>query len=194
MAFRALKLAADRDPWQQQPGESAAAYAKFVAYREQNSRRSIAKVAESFGVKTRTVELQAQAHQWQTRVTAFDDNELAERRKAIRRQSAKLATAQIEVALGMTQAVARSVRYALDNGIALEPNDAARWLDIAAKVAKVATSQPDITVGVTGADGGPVEVSIPELDGLTPDQQRARLNDMLGGLARLDDYRDSEAA
>lgn len=194
MAFRALKLAADRDPWQQQPGESAAAYRKFVAYREQPGRRSYAKVAESFGITRRTVELQAQAHQWQTRVTAFDDNELAERRKAIRRQSAKLATAQIEVALGMTQTVARSVRYALDNGIALEPSDAARWLDIAAKVAKVATSQPDITVGVTGAEGGPVEVSIPELDGLTPDQQRARLNDMIGSLARLDDYRDSEAS
>lgn len=194
MAFRALNLAADRDPWQQQPGESAAAYRKFVAYREQPGRRSYAKVAESFGITRRTVEAQAKAHQWQTRVTAFDDNELAERRQAIRRQSAKLATAQIEVALGMTQTVARSVRYALDNGIALEPSDAARWLDIAAKVAKVATSQPDITVGVTGADGGPVEVSIPELDGLTPDQQRARLNDMIGSLARLDDYRDSEAA
>ena len=193
MAFRPLKLAADRDPWQQQPGESAAAYAKFVAYRELPGRRSYAKVAESYGVAKRTIEAQAKAHQWQTRVTAFDDNELAERRQAIRRQSAKLATAQIEVALGMTQAVARSVRYALDNDIALEPGDAARWLDIAAKVAKVATSQPDITVGVTGADGGPIEVSIPELDGLTPDQQRARLNDMVASISRLAAYRNEAA-
>jgi len=189
VAYRRLILASDRPAWHRQPGESAEAHRRFMAYCDMPGRRSVAKLAENFGITSRAIEQQAEAHQWRDRAAAYDAHEAEQRRDAVRRQSHRLAVAQIETALGMTQAVARAVRYVLDNNIVLDTPDAARWLDIAAKVAKVAQEQPDITVGLAGPQGGAVEVSIPELEGLTPDAQRQRINEMVASVSRLADYR-----
>lgn len=184
MAFRPITLHPNRDPWDQQPGETPKLHARFVTYRDEiDHPRKYRMVAERYGVSLQTIEKQAVAHRWQDRAAAFDENESRIRRERIRMKAAKLSDRQMDIALGMVQAVGQSVHYVLQNRLMLEAADAAKWLDIATKVAKIAEGQPERTLAVTGKDGGPIEIE--EFQGLSPEQQRLRAQEMAQGVLRL---------
>ncbi len=55
-------------PWDRQVGESAHAYAAFLAYRDYGDDRSLAKVAAKLGKKTHNLERLSSRWKWQDRL------------------------------------------------------------------------------------------------------------------------------
>lgn len=140
-------------------------------------------MSESYRLAEITIRKQAEAHRWDERVAAWDAEQSRRHQARIAHQAERLARAQVDVALAMTNAVARSVQHILQSGVPLDPSNAARWLDIAARVGRMAQQQPEQVVAVTGPSGGPVEIA--EFEGLTPEEKRARATEMAEGVLRL---------
>lgn len=182
--------------WDRLPDEGADAYARFLEYRNQTpGKRTFAAIAETFGVSEPAIHQQARRYRWRDRVAAWDRHQADQRRERIADAQLKLAVAEIDVATAMVRAVAKTVAALLrDDNAVLEPAEAARWLDVAEKVRRAAANQPELLVGLTGADGGPIQVQVPELEGLTPEQQRQRVNEALATVTRLADYAQEQGA
>lgn len=77
-------IAADRDAWDKQPGESTKAYAAFVAYRDLGSERSHARVAGAISRARSQISGWASTWQWSHRVDAWEQQEEQRRREITR--------------------------------------------------------------------------------------------------------------
>lgn len=178
------------NPWEPLPEEPDDVYARFLKYRDLDpGRRGLTQVAESCGVSRQVISKQAATWQWRERVQSWDRHQADQRRGRIADGAVKLAVAEMDVARAMVQAVAKTVSAVLkQDGPVLEPAEAARWLDVAARVGKLAANQPELLVGITGADGGPIQVQVPELEGLSPEQARQRIGDAIGIVSRFADH------
>ncbi len=197
MAFRELDLNPDVEPWDQQPHESNTAYQRFSAYLDEApSERSSRKVAERFQKSVQVVNRQRRAHLWDQRVAAFDADRARRHHLGIEEKAVKLANGQIDVARAMLSVVANSVS-AVGRGEdpKLKPGDVPRWVDASVKLGKAAREVPDLVLKVMedGQDE-PLEFDVPELNGLTLDEARERVGEMVTTVARLADYRDREPA
>lgn len=183
--------------WEQQPEESPTAYARFAAYRDQpKGERSFEKVIESITKKVtyKSLKNQSSAHRWRDRIAAYDQSQLEKHRDRIADRSERLAESQISAAAEMLLAARKSVRYVIDNGIILEPEQAAKWADAAIKLGKAAADAPREVLRLTQhaeatGDVATVELDIPELANLGPNEARERLTEMVTSVSRLDDYR-----
>ena len=192
------------DPWwEQQPGESPTHYARFAVYRDMPpGDRSLRKVLERVTKKVtyNSLKNQAYSHRWRDRVAAFDRHQSEQHYQRVADRAERLAEVKLATASDIITAVRHSVQYVLDNDIILEPEQAAKWADAAVKLAKAASEAPShvmrMTASVehTGAGShASVEIEVPELAGLSPEEARERLTEMVSGVARLEDYRQRQA-
>jgi hypothetical protein len=195
VAFRDLDLNPDVEPWDQQPHESNTAYQRFRAYLDQPpSERSARKVAERFQKSVQVTNRQRRAHLWDYRAAAFDADFARRHHLAIEEKAVKLANGQIDVARAMLSVVASSVG-AVGKGEdpKLKPTDVPRWVSASVQLGKAAREVPDLILKVLedGQDEA-LEFDVPELNGLTLEEARERVGEMVSTVSRLADYRDRD--
>lgn len=189
------------DPWwERQPEETSTAYARFVEYRQQQrGRRSLSQVAESLSVKRQTVQVLAKAHRWDERVAAWDQHQTEQHQERITAHAERLAEAEIRAAEEALLLVRRTVRDDLDNGRMLTHAEAPKWADVAIKLGEAALRTPERMRTIyrqaqTHGDGtaSAYEVDIPDLEGLSPEARRERVQEMMSGIVRLNQYQQRE--
>lgn len=176
-----IRLDSQRDPWEQQPGESDLMFSRFRTYLELGRTRTLTQAAEILtstgdvaklrGVYIRTISSQ---FRWSQRVGAWDREQdrlererLVEQRRDMIRRHRAIAndlTAKAKAALGKVKIEK------------LTPLDIVRMLRLAAQIEAAALGLPSDTVAVTGPAGGPVLLD--DLTGLTDEQRRDRLAEL----------------
>jgi hypothetical protein len=163
-------------PWERLVKESAPAFAAFVRYRDMGPDRSLARVARELGKSTTIVERWSARDHWVARVAAWEveqdrlwrEQQVASRREVGRRQLRIANAMQAQ----LVQALSR-----LDIST-LSARDLGYWLEISTKVQRQAIGLGE-HVAHTGADGGPIELAR-----LSPDEARARLQEVSAEIAR----------
>jgi hypothetical protein len=175
---RTFRLAADRDPWEQQDDESDRMYSRFDAYLRLGRARTLTNAAEILtstgddaklhGVYIREL---SSRYLWVQRTGAYDREQdriererlIEERRDMIRRHRmiANDLTAKAKTALGNLAAEK------------MTPLDIVRFFRLATVVEANAYGMPGETVAITGAGGGAVLVD--DLSAYTPEERRERL-------------------
>lgn len=184
--FRSLVLHPDRNAFEMQPNETSKSFARFCAYRDMHpNRRSLAKVAEQFGVSLRLVEQQSVAHQWRERCRQWDAHQDAERRKRIAERDKVLAEVNMASAVAAADVTRRSVEYVRDSGVVLEPLQLKAWVQMMLDLRRSAVEAPDQVVQIKGSDEQPLQVEVAEFAGLTAEAKRARAQEIVEGVQRL---------
>jgi hypothetical protein len=85
--------------WDQQPGESAKAFAGFVAYRDLGPNRSLAQAAKVEGKSTTMLERWSVGHDWRQRVRAYDASLDRQARQAF--EAERIAMRKRHIAIGL---------------------------------------------------------------------------------------------
>lgn len=164
------QLAADREPWQQQPGESAKLYKQFCAYRDSGLRRSLTQTAETLTLSYGHTRNTASLWKWAERSAAWDKDadalyraEFAEERRKAARHDARV--------LNQMMVKAGQALEALD-ALLLSPTEIIRLADVAMRHRRALFGDPTSVVAVTGPSGDPLSVEITDFAQL-PEQARA---------------------
>lgn len=87
--------------WEKQPEETPKAFEAFVIYRDMNSDRSIAKVAEQLGKSEALLHRWSSRYDWVKRAAAWDDEVARETARELMRDMAKTRARQRKQALKM---------------------------------------------------------------------------------------------
>ena len=136
-------------PWERQPGEPARAYAAFTIYRDlPPAERSIRAVAERLGGhrsekgrrSTRPLERWSTRWRWVERAAAFDAELDRRRREAMLKEARETQERHLRMARAMLTIVARRLQQI--DPAELTPKDAARWVQVAAELERLALEQP----------------------------------------------------
>lgn len=143
---------AETTVWEQQEGESPQAFEAFRTYRDMGAARSTAKVARSLGKTKALMDRWSSAKDWVERAIAYDKEqdrlflaEQAEARKEMARRHAALAGLMQRKLLDRI----RNLRPSK-----LSPQDVAKWLDVAAKVERLAREASTENHGLVAPGGG----------------------------------------
>lgn len=172
------------DPWDQQPDEPNNLWNRFCWYLDQDpGNRSLKAVGEQFGVDKSTVSTCADRYRWVERAALYDAHRVNRRRDHIARQELALAEQQIATAVEATDVLARSVHAVAENGAFLDPKDMPNWAKMIETLRKMALDRPDQVVELTGAEGGPIQIS--EFEGLSPAQMKDRAAEMASSVLRV---------
>jgi hypothetical protein len=169
------------DPWERQPGESDPAWQAFELYRNQQpGERSYRRVAQELGKSGSLTSRWASTWHWVDRTIEWDREqdrqarvEILNMRKAAIRRQARLAGTLMNQLIPHLQVAA--------SGQSVEPRvlrELAATLESAARVERAALGIGD-RVELTGADGGPVEVSP-----VSAEERQARLRELSEELTR----------
>lgn len=167
-----LALAADRDPWERQPRETARRYGQFRAYLEIGRARTLRKASENLALSGAYVRNVAAAHRWRERAEAYDvhADQLYDLAWAEARRQA--ATDDAET-LDRLAATVRQAAEGLDVE-QLAPVDFARLLDVTMRHRRALFGPaPVAVVTVTGSAG---TAAAEEFAALPPEQRAARLD------------------
>lgn len=188
--------------WGKQPDESLTAYTRFSQYRDQKrGERSHQQVAESHQRAVRTVTQQAQAHRWDERAAAFDEEQTRQHRERITQRAERFAEAQLSAGEEYLHLCRKSVRSAIEHGEVLDPGDVPKWTDAAIKLRQAAQSAPDHVRAIyrhaetTNGEGGNSsawEIDLPEFEGMSPAGKRERITEMISSISRLHEYQQRE--
>lgn len=180
-----IHLARDRDPWDRQDKESNRQYSRFRTFMELGRARTLKQAAEMLQavgdpIAHRTLMQYAYENRWTERAEAYDrDQDRLERDRLLQLRNEMLSRHR-KVAGGlMAKAVARLQSL---NTAEMTALDVVRFVKQAAELERVALGQPERTVGVTGADGGPVLVD--DFGQYTPEERRSRLEAIANELGR----------
>lgn len=172
------------DPWDQQPGEPGNMWNRFTWYLDQDpGNRSLKAVGEHFGVDKSTISGCADRYRWIERAALYDAHRVKQRRDHIAAQELALAEQQMTVAVEATDVLARSVHAVAANGAFLDPKDMPAWAKMIETLRKMALDRPDQIVELTGAEGGPIQIS--EFEGLSPAQMKDRAAEMASSVLRV---------
>lgn len=197
---RVLRLDDRLDPWEQQPGEPDRAFGFFQAYlqlgRTRTSRKTTEKLnnqAREAGAGTLSAEAVQQysyRYRWPERAAAFDAHMDAQWRAALHEHGRRMVQEHLKAGKKLLEA-AQEALGVLDVH-ELAPGDVAKFFDLYSKLTRVALGEPEHSVAVTGAHGGPVQITaVPEDEVSREAQMRAatlELAKRLGtGAVELDD-------
>lgn len=180
-----IALAGDRDPWDQQPGESAQQHSRFRAYLELGRLRTLKQTRETLnalGVKVSQGQLYnvSWRYRWAERAQAWDADQDRHHREQLMAARRDMITRHQRVAQGLTgKAIQRLTQLASED---LTPLDVVRMLRLAVQIEHKAIGEPDQRVAVTGADGGPVVVD--DLSQYPAAERRQRLQQLADEMAR----------
>ena len=182
-------------PWERQPGEQAAAFKAFAAYRDSGingKRRSLQKTAQSLiksdgkPYSSGTLRVWSQRNNWRARVDAFDEEQDREIREELRRGTAAMLKKHIGVADAMIKQAYEAVKKI--DPEAMSPKDIAVMVDVAAKLERI--SRGEATERTEGRQeiAGEVQaeavlkVEAQDLSALT-DEELEQLGQLVGKLA-----------
>jgi hypothetical protein len=157
------------DFWERLDGESPQAFEAFALYRDMGPDRSLGKVAKQLGKSRSLMERWSVLHHWVNRSDAWDIEAdrlhrgylIAHRRDVDRRLLGIAGAMQAKMVEALRQLDAST----------LTARDMAAWLTATTAAQRAALGLGE-KIEVTGADGGPIELS-----GLSPAEIRRRLED-----------------
>jgi hypothetical protein len=171
------------DPWEQQPGETALQYARFLEYAgARPGERSLSDVARNHNVDTSTIWEVAKRGRWRERAALRDADDHKRRRDAITAKETELAERSMNVALVAVGIIARALRKITEAEVILDAKDLPHWARMVETMRRIAIDAPDQVVAITGPGGGPIRIA--EFDGLTPEQIRDRSGEMARSVLR----------
>lgn len=163
------------EPWERKDGESAAAFAAFVAYRDLGPARSVTKMARQLEKSRSLLGRWSRKYAWVMRAAAYDREFVAEQQRArrdIAHRHAKLAQAFLGKAVARLQVL---------DPRELTPGELLRYFQVATEVERRAVGDELVTAERRdGADG--VEVGA-----LTDEERRRRMEELrreLGAVCR----------
>lgn len=172
------------NPWEQQQGEPNNLFARFNTYLDQDpGKRSLSQVAAQYGLDKSTISGCADRYRWVERAALYDAHRVKQRRDHIQSQELTLAERQMTLATAATAVLSRSVKAVLDSGATLDPKDMPAWAKMIETLRKMALDRPDQIVELTGAEGGPIQIS--EFEGLSPAQMKDRAAEMASSVLRV---------
>jgi hypothetical protein len=155
-------------PWEQQPGESARAFAAFAAYRDRGPRRSLRAAAQTFyGRTTAALERQldkwSRAFCWVERANAWDQHLDAEARRAQEEARREMVERHVKEARALQAKAVERLRALRPEE--LGPADLLRYFVEAAKLERLALGEPDSVQRqeLTGRGGAPLHFSLEQV-------------------------------
>jgi hypothetical protein len=179
-----IEYADDRHPWERQNGETERQYTRFCLFRDFGRTRSLIstrKLLIDLGdpLTNNTLRQNSWLYRWYERASHWDshqDQQDAARVAEARRQM--ITRHQRTASLLLAKAVDALRNYATAD---LTPADMVRMIKLATDLELAINGRPTTTIAVTGPNGGPIQTE--DLTGLTPEQRRARLQDVLAEIA-----------
>lgn len=172
-------LATDRDPWDQQPGQTTKQHAAMTAWLRLPTPRKVqdllkgSKIAVTYS--TSYLYKLKQAHRWDEVAAAWDSNQHQRYVATLQREQRAAALKRLKASKEMLDLVSRAVTAIPATDVS--PSAAAQMLTAVDRVQRGLFEEPDTTrVQVTGADGGPIELA--DWRGLPPQEQAARLREI----------------
>lgn len=171
-----LTLSDDRDPWERQPGESNRQYSRFQTFNELGRARTLKQAAEMLHaigdpISYRVLQQYSYEGRWTERAEAHDrDQDRLERQRLLTLRREMLSRHR-KIASGLTAKAVAALQPLQPGDIT--PLDITRFIRLAADLERVALGEPERTVAVTGAGGGPLAVE--DFGQYTPAERRARL-------------------
>jgi len=157
-------------PFEQQPRESAKAFAAFSSYLSMGPERSLAMVAQKLGKSVGLVERWSRKFDWSSRVQAHATHLAIVEREATealaRGKSAEWLKRQTEVRereWRLHEKCIAAAEKALDVFLAKETvyanlADISRILEVASKMGRLATGMATDRTELVGEDGGPIQI------------------------------------
>lgn len=180
-----------RDPWDQQPGESAAMYSRYTAYQNLGRARTVRTIADQWGKSTKYLHQVAWRYQWKTRARAFDDEQDRLFMEQLSAERRRMVDEHLKLSRGMLAKVARRLQT-LDAD-ELSPADIHRWAATLTQIQARVLGEPTQTVAVQGGGAGAPPIALatvptdPEAQRAHIEQLRTRLMGALGAdLADVD--------
>jgi len=169
---REVKTAGVRLPFKPEKGESHKAFESFLCYFDIGQNRSCARVGREMGIHPSTIKRWSRRYQWSERIRAYDEDLLGTRVEAereARRESAQVWSertlelkerewAAAEELLGIAQQVLESFGEREVSEISL--TEAAKALEIASRIGRLATGLATESQEVTGPGGGAIRIEV----------------------------------
>lgn len=190
-----ITLADDgRDPWDQQPGESAAMFSRYTAYQNLGRARTVRTIAEQWGKSPKYLHQIAWRHLWKMRARAFDDEQDRLFMEQLTVERRRMVDEHLKLSRGMLSKVARRLQ-SLDPD-ELTPADLHRWAATLTQIQARVLGEPTQTVAVQGGPPGAPPVEIAAVAG-DPEAQRERftiLRERLMGALGADSLDDLDPA
>jgi hypothetical protein len=137
-----------QDPfWERQKGETSKAFAAFVLYRDDESGRSLAKVALQLGKSKPLMERWSSHWKWTIRVQAYEAHKDKERLEETRKVRREAIARQLSIGQGLQHVGASVVKNFLDEiekGTipGLSAKDVKEWIDVGVKIERLALGEP----------------------------------------------------
>lgn len=181
-----IHLAADREPWDRQPGESNKQYSRFLVFRDLGRTRTLKQAVEMLHgvgdntVSYRTLMQYAYEYRWTERAESHDRAQdqleaakLIKLRNEMYSRHRRLASGLLGKAVTALQAL---------NTETLTPLDIVRFIRYGTDIESRALGEPTQITQVTGPSGGPVLVD--DLSKLSPEDRAARLQQIAAEITR----------
>jgi len=157
------------EPWERREEETTVAFEAFATYRDMGLKRSCDRVAKQLGKSNTLIERWCTRHEWVDRSAAWDARLDEQARESVVDQVREMAERHIKLARGFLSKVAERLLQLRPEE--LTPTEVIRWGEVAVRLERM--SMGEVADGVkkvevTGADGGPIQVTDP--DDLTDEQ------------------------
>jgi hypothetical protein len=124
------------EPWDRQPGETPEAYHAFKCYRDMDAlTRSKRQVRDVLAVKQGNLRIWSEQWAWDERVFAWDRNVQDQVDRLAIREREEMYKLHIQTARKMLEAV--ETRLGTLEPAELDPQDIARWIDLAVKTERL---------------------------------------------------------
>lgn len=126
---------ADLEPWERQPKESAQAFEAFAAYRDQEGKRSLRRLARTENRTVSTLAGWSTRWQWQDRIAAYQRHLDRAAIAAHVSDLQDMRRRQGQLANGFLSKVVKRLTDMTDAEVAkLTPHQVARWTEVAARL------------------------------------------------------------
>lgn len=151
--YQPKQLSRDIPLWEKQPSESAQAFQAFCLYRDAGTDRSYVKVSEEVGKSNTLICRWGKIWHWVARASAWDAEVDRQARDAAIKAVRKMNEKHANVASGMISIVTAQLNKVIQDLAKLQaghsaeeypltPMEAARWIEVAAKVERIARGEP----------------------------------------------------
>jgi hypothetical protein len=167
-----LPLAVDREAWERQPGESERSHGYFQEFIKLGRARTVKKCAEKVERKASYLHNLCLRDRWQDRAAAFDRHMDRQWQFALFEHGRRMVQEHLKVgrALFSKATAALEMIEVAD----MTPDQIARFVDLYSKITRAALGEPETSVAVTGAHGGPIAITaVPESEADREEQMRA---------------------
>lgn len=177
-----ITLDPERDPWEQQPGETDRQYGQFSVYRDLGKARTVAKTAETVAKNASYLRRVAAAGKWRDRAAAYDRHLDQIHEAAWAEECRKAAQADARILGAAAGKIAQ--RLAALNPEQLSAGDLIRMMDVVMRQRRQLLGLATPSAAAQPA-GDPDLPDVVELQGLTAEERRYRIREMTEGILRL---------